>query len=111
MSSPASDVEKRPLLLLIDFNIMEGPWDTGDRYSETVSAMKILCRDYAPQEVLLFMGLSRHIIEEAGLDPTDPTSLKQASELCGDQGPFRRRNYKSKLNMFYGFAESGIHKQ
>lgn len=99
------------LMMMVDFNIMEGPWDSQDRFAETVDAMKALVRDQEPEQVPLFMELAKNIMEEANLDVEDPASLRRAWELCGDSGPLRRRHYKCNLNRFHGFTERGLQEQ
>lgn len=82
------DMQESPwmLLMMIDFNIMEGPWDSQDRYRETVGGMKALVRDCEPEQVPLFMVLAKNIMEEARLDVSDPASFRRAWELIGDGG-------------------------
>ena len=99
------------LMMMVDFNVMQGPWDSQERYTETVVAMQKLFRDRRPEQVPLFMDLAHNIIDEQGLDPTTPEALDRAWQLCGDAGPLRTRKYTVNRNRFHGFTERGIEEQ
>ena len=51
------------LMMLVAFNVFEGPWNTAERYSETVHAMQSLHCRVRPQDVPLFMEFSAEIIQ------------------------------------------------
>lgn len=47
------------LMMLVDFNVMEGPWDTDERYAMTVQGMQSLFSTHKvkPSDSPLFMEL------------------------------------------------------
>ena len=93
------------LMMLIDVNVMEGPWETCTRFSETVSALSRLHRRELPERVPLFMEMAHCIMAEAGINAASEDALERAWALTGDAGVLRKRGYRCNLNRFHGFTE------
>lgn len=97
------------LMMLVDINVMEGPWESCSRFAEAVSALPRLHRREVPQRVPLFMEFASNIMQEAGLNPSDEAALEAAWAQVGDAGCLRHRGYRCNLNRLHGFTERDEH--
>ena len=96
------------LLMLIAFNVMDGPWSDSGRYNESWEALCAAARSFEPTEMPLFMSLLPMMACEMGFALDQPDVASKVWHRLFTDGPLRKKGYKCNLNRFYGFITVGI---
>jgi hypothetical protein len=102
-----SDLDQKGwlLLMLVAFNVLDGPYKSDQRYQEAVSAMRRAWRNSCLANHPRFMELSVAIIEEIGLDITAADACDQAWMHMINHGPLSAKGRSCSLNRFHGFTD------
>lgn len=106
-----SDMGEKPwqLLMLLAFNVLEGPHRTQGRFQEVLDCMARMRDrfDERPQAIPLFMEMSLDIVKERGIPVSSPTVVQEAWAGMLDDGPLKRKHCTTNLNRFHGFTADG----
>ena len=94
-------------MMFIALNAMAGPWNTAERYAETVKAMSFLHTRCRPEDCPLFIEFAASIINALNLPLGEPQSLQISWDKTSDKGPLATKYYQGNLNRFHGFTDRG----
>ena len=95
------------LLMLVAFNVMQGPWNSSERFRESRDRLEMLAKQVDPRRLPAFMAALPDMVAELGLDASDPDIAQKVFDHCMHDGPVKSRGFKGNLNRFYGFVAEG----
>ena len=93
------------LMMLISFNVMDGPYGTCERYQTTKTCVTNFYARMGPEQSPLFLDVAPLIIQAQGWPAGEEENLIKAWILCGPVGPLLLKNYMCNLNKLHGFTE------